>query len=897
MMMAMRGSIRAAVLAAASVMGLATVAAAQCTSPSYSPDFSANQSCLALNAANSAYPVTFSPAQGSAPTPPTVLRLTPAVGGLANSAWFTTAQDVTTGFSTTFTFQMGGTTTPPIPADGIAFVIQNSGTTALGPGGCGIGFGGSSSGCAGSAGIPSSVAVEFNTFNNGGSVDPNSANDVAIQSCGAAPNSVDYSLSCGVAHAILPNTINMTDGAVHTVTVTYKPSASTNCGAGGSQTCSALDVVIDGTDVFNGAVLFDMTTVTSNTAYVGFTAGTGGNNEIQDITSWTYTPMQTQTGTVTPTQTNPTTFNYNGGFAVNNANSGYNFSAQQTTSNQTVQMQVTAIALTQGACNSIVQQNLAFATANCFVYQNGGGTNHDAAVMFEVTCPATGSCGNNVDPFYADLGTQFSFTCTENLNLQCPANNTLTSGGSFGLPHLTYASGQPSDGLPSIGFLKGEGPDPQHPCTPGATPLFTSNQIEGFKLGDTSGGAKGGSGGTTSCWVMTYLTQPEAPSVKVAQPANNGTYVQNQSDPTTSASYTCTAVSTGDPSSVAFGPYLSIPPSTSPFAGVCAATDSVGGAVANGAQFDTSTLGPHTFTAQVQDSAMNSSQTVANYTVVAAPVISGPSSALFTVGTPNSVGFSATGYPTPTLSESGALPGGVTFAVNTNGMATLSGTATTSGIYPITITAWNGVGTAATLAFTLTSTATVPTTGTKCNGVYDGTFKGNLTVTTGQTCIFIGGGVTGNISQTGGTLMLTGATVTGNFQAIGGALAIGSGTSIKGNVAVLDLGQSAAQNTICGSVIGGSLQVVASFTPIAIGDGTASCPGNTIGSSVTVTANAAATTIYGNSIGGSLTDAANLKPTQVFSNKIKGSLTCTADASITGGGNTAAVKQGQCAKF
>jgi len=55
--------------------------------------------------------------------------------------------------------------------------------------------------------------------------------------------------------------------------------------------------------------------------------------------------------------------------------------------------------------------------------------------------------------------------------------------------------------------------------------------------------------------------------------------------------------------------------------------------------------------------------------------------------------------------------------------------------------------------------------------------------------------------------------------------------------------------------------------------------------------------MYGNTIGGSLLDVANSKPTQVFSNNVKGLLTCTADSGITGGGNTASLKIGQCAKF
>ena len=891
-----RGSIRVAVLAVASLMSSAALASAQCpASPNYSPDFSANQSCLSLNgnlngATSSAFP-TFGPPLTPQQPVSNVLRLTPAAGGWASSAWYSTAQNVTAAFSTTFAFQLGGSTSA-IPADGIAFVIQNSGTTALGPQGCGIGFGGSNSCGSPTSGIPSSVAIEFNTYNNGSPVDPNSANDVAIQSCGASPNLVDYASNCNLAFNTLTGGINLTDGAVHIVTVKYTPSTSTNCGVSGTQSCSTLDVVLDGTDLFPGGVLFDMTSITGGgtTAFVGFTGSTGGSNEEQDITNWIFAPTVTQTAPVTGNT--PTTFNVNGGFNPTTP-AGYNFSAQQTTTNQNLQMVVTTIPLTQQACNTLVHKNSAFQTAQCFVYQNGGGPGQDTAVLFEVTCPANpkaacGSAGNN---FFADLGTQFSFNCSENPNLACPALSTSTSGGSFGLPHLTS-----SDNLPSIGFLKGEGPDSNHPCTPfadGVTALFASNQIESFKLGDTSGGAKGGSGGTTSCWVMTYLTQSETPTVTVTTPAPGATYAQNSSQ---AANYFCTAVSTGDPNTVAAGPYLTIPAPPSPFAGVCSATDSPGGAVADGAPFDTATLGPHTFTAQVQDSAMNTNLTSVNYTVVAPPTISGPSSANFNVGSLSAVVFRATGYPVPTFTETGALPAGVTFVDNKDGTATLAGTPTVSGIFPITITASNTYG-AQTLVFTLNAAANAPTASNKCNGVYDGTFKGNLTVSAGQTCIFVGGGVTGNVVENGGKLILTNAAVGGSLQVNGGTFSIGPATSIKGNLNVLELGKSAVQNTICGATIGASLQVLESAAPVAIGNGTAACLGNIISGNLNVAANNAAIAMYGNSVGGSLLDLANAKPTQVFSNQIKVTLTCAGDSGISGGGNTAPIKLGQCSKF
>ena len=879
--------------------GVALASAQTCPtspSPNYSPDFSANQNCLALNSSTATMPA-FATAQTSTAQ---VLRLTPATNGLATSAWFATPQNVAAGFSTTFSFQIGQPN--PYHADGIAFVIQNSGKTALGPGGCGMGYGGDTlapvNGCApATAGIPSSVAIAFNTYDNGTPIDPNS-NDVAIQSCpNGAPNSVDVGSNCSVTHAIVPG--SFTNDSVYTVTVTYTPSASSTCGVGGSQSCSSLDVVVNGSDLFPGGVLFDMTTVTAGTAFVGFTAGTGGGSDVQDIVNWTFTPTQTtstptqtQTGTVAPNQSTPTTFNYSGGFAINDPTSGYNFSAQQnlqTPNPQTVQMVVTAIPISQSACNALVQKNTSFAGAKCFVYQNGGGQGIDSAVLFEVTCPATGSCGTPTNAFFADLGSQFSFDCANNPNLDCPAS-TATSGGSFGLPHLTNI-----DSLPAVGFLKGEGPpNSQHPCTSfsdGVTPLFTSNQIETFKLGDTSGGAKGGSGGTTSCWTMTYHTPGETPSVTVTQPTS-GPYLQNLNDATTTASYTCAAVSNGDPNTLSVGPYLTLDPN---LGGVCAATNSVGGAVANGAHFDTATPGAHTFTAQVQDSAMNTNQTTVNYTVVAPPGISGPTSATFSVGSPGSVVFSATGFPTPAFHESGALPTGVAFVDNGNGTATLSGTPTVNGIFPVTITAQNTYG-APTLAFTLTTTATVPAAG-KCNGVYNGIFKGNLTISAGQSCTFIGGGVTGNVTETGGSFVATHAALGGNVVVTGGTFSVGPAVTVKGNFSVVIPGKSSIQSQVCGATIGGNLQVLGSGTPVTIGSSSASCPGNTISGTVTVSANLAATAISNNTIGGNLLDLANLKPTQVFSNHVHGILNCQADASITGGGNTAASKQGQCARF
>ena len=85
----------------------------------------------------------------------------------------------------------------------------------------------------------------------------------------------------------------------------------------------------------------------------------------------------------------------------------------------------------------------------------------------------------------------------------------------------------------------------------------------------------------------------------------------------------------------------------------------------------------------------------------AAPSITSANSTTFTVGTAGSFTVTATGFPAPSLSETGMLPSGVTFNTSTG---VLSGTpaAGTGGSYAITVTAANSVGSNATQSFTLT---------------------------------------------------------------------------------------------------------------------------------------------------------------------------------------------------
>jgi hypothetical protein len=90
-------------------------------------------------------------------------------------------------------------------------------------------------------------------------------------------------------------------------------------------------------------------------------------------------------------------------------------------------------------------------------------------------------------------------------------------------------------------------------------------------------------------------------------------------------------------------------------------------------------------------------------TVREPPAITSAASATFTAGHPRSFTVSSTGYPTPSLSESGGLPAGVSFVDNADGTATLSGTpaATVGGVYRLKITAVNGASPDGTQAFTI----------------------------------------------------------------------------------------------------------------------------------------------------------------------------------------------------
>src|SRR5207249_2420728 len=92
-------------------------------------------------------------------------------------------------FTTTFTFQMTPGTSPM--ADGLAFVLQGDGPTALGPAGGGLGYGADFVG--GGGGLPRSVAIKFDIYNNSGE----GTDSTGIFTGGRSPTVREFGLGAG----------------------------------------------------------------------------------------------------------------------------------------------------------------------------------------------------------------------------------------------------------------------------------------------------------------------------------------------------------------------------------------------------------------------------------------------------------------------------------------------------------------------------------------------------------------------------------------------------------------------------------------------------------------------------------------------------------------------------
>jgi Putative Ig domain len=237
--------------------------------------------------------------------------------------------------------------------------------------------------------------------------------------------------------------------------------------------------------------------------------------------------------------------------------------------------------------------------------------------------------------------------------------------------------------------------------------------------------------------------------------------------------------------------------------------------------------------------------------------------------------FTVTGLPS-TLQASNLNPDG--FATGT---LNITGSPSPNDVGPhfVQITAQNGVGEIARQFLTLqvVQVGRTPASGTACSGAYNGIFRGNIEVSQGQNCLFVGGGVDGNVTVIGGDFTLSNAVVTGQVDIQGfSQLTIGPKSTINGHLGIINV-TGEAPSKICGSVVEGGLFVEDNAIPIDIGSSDGSCAGNVIGGALVIQGNAAQINVFGN--------------------QIVGHLLCQNGPLIDGGGNTAHAKTGNCVGF
>ncbi|MCX7735873.1 MAG: SBBP repeat-containing protein [Candidatus Kapabacteria bacterium] len=212
-----------------------------------------------------------------------IIRLTDTRLYQTGAVWHSKKVNVADGFSTKFAFKLSqgnnnDCNDNSLPgADGLAFVIQNTGNLSLGWTGGGLGY----------DGISNSLAVEFDTFNNDSTqienlFDPN-GNHIAVQSCGNTLNTAKHNKDCNIA--INKNIFPLrSDGTIYYSKVDYHIKDS------------KFTVFLDTLPLYRFKVIeldnFDIGKLLNldqnKFAYVGFTAATGCAVENHDLLAWDF---------------------------------------------------------------------------------------------------------------------------------------------------------------------------------------------------------------------------------------------------------------------------------------------------------------------------------------------------------------------------------------------------------------------------------------------------------------------------------------------------------------------------------------------------------------------------------------------------------------------------------
>lgn len=453
-----------------------------------------------------------------------VLRLTNVAGSDQESAtsWFTIPQHVNQGFTTYFAFQIHSASCCN-PGDGLAFVVQNSSHTdeSYGATGAGITARGVSEGGMGYAGIPNSLAVEFDTFAN--VWDPTS-NHVAVQGCGTNTNGPVHKsgtftigdnnqvTSCLVASGLnsrIPH-LGVTcandtcaDGSVHQVVIEYTPPADvegsgtlmvwidqpfvphthTPCPNNRIPGCPVAAVTsINISYTIDNTHSRGISLAGGTSAWVGFTGSQTNETQTEDILAWEFTPhapaqiQQTiPNGGIEAHYSfggNDTGVTYFPGFVNQNGCDGMQPSG--------VVCLMTVLA-TPTARNVFYQQRLVgtpFSNEQCVVYLGTGGN----CVVYSITCQ------NSSNP---------------HVNVTCPAS----------LPNTCNNIGDPGCIIFETSFYTADPLTPSNADYIKTDPIGSNNWVSIFENYDPNifDGRTTGTSGTPSDFVATLKISQHGP--------------------------------------------------------------------------------------------------------------------------------------------------------------------------------------------------------------------------------------------------------------------------------------------------------------------------------------------------------------------------------------------------
>src|SRR5438132_950770 len=557
-----------------------------------------------------------------------------------------------------------------------------------------------------------------------------------------SPLSITTSLPTGATASFSPSSLTSTGGdAISTLTISTTnstPPGSTTftvLAANGGGTCQAGTATNTGTLVVventattlassvNPSTFGQSTTLTATVAKLtGATTPTGGTVTFLDGAA-TLGTATLNNGTATLPVSSLTAGSHSLTASYGGVTNTFGSSTSSAVT-QTVNKSNTTTTLASSANPSVFGQSVTFTATVAAVLPGAGNPPAGETVTFKDGANTIGTANTNASGVATLTISSLSISGSpHSITASYPGNANFNLSTSSALlqtvnPATTTtsvgSSTNPSVFGQSVTFTATVSATAPGTGTPSGTVQFA---IDGTNFGSpvTISGGSATSGATSSLSVGNHtITAAFTDTDNNYNNSTSGNFAQtvNQASTTTAVSSSLNPSVFGQ--SVTFTATVSV---TAPGSGTPAGTVNfqVGGTTITGcgtaalngsAQATCATtslaVGNDTITAIYSGNANFNTSTSPNYiqTVETVPVITSVNNATFGEGTPGTFTVTATGFPTPTLGESGALPSGVTFNTATD---VLSGTPDTgtAGTYNVTFSATNVAGTAS-QSFTLT---------------------------------------------------------------------------------------------------------------------------------------------------------------------------------------------------